>query len=105
MPTPEQTRRYNLKKRYDITPQRYEELLQIQGGRCAICHRVPRTQRLHVDHSHRTGAVRGLLCLLCNRALEATVMAHERRARENGMGRCTCFTCEYWSFPPAKLLG
>ena len=40
----------------------YDSLLALQGGRCAICRCVPRTKRLAIDHDHKTGLVRGLLC-------------------------------------------
>lgn len=40
----------------------YDSLLALQGGRCAICRKVPRQRRLAVDHDHQTGWVRGLLC-------------------------------------------
>src|SRR5690348_7103267 len=54
-----------------ITQEGYERLLQAQNGRCAICGR-PATEfkrSLAVDHCHRTGAVRGLLCGPHNSAL------------------------------------
>lgn len=51
-----------VKSVYKLAPGEYEALLAIQGGRCAICGQVPRSKRLAVDHDHRTGAVRGLLC-------------------------------------------
>lgn len=44
-------------------------MLAEQAGGCAICGAEPKTRRLHVDHDHKTGAVRGLLCYRCNRAL------------------------------------
>lgn len=47
----------------------YDELLEAQGGVCAICGRPPKTRRLHLDHDHKTMRVRGLLCHRCNRAL------------------------------------
>ena len=60
----------NLKKTYGITHEDYDRMLAEQGGGCAICgSATPRTKRseyLHVDHCHATGAVRGLLCGPCN---------------------------------------
>jgi hypothetical protein len=44
-------------------------MLADQGGHCAICPRPPTTTRLHVDHDHKTGLIRGLLCWWCNRKL------------------------------------
>jgi hypothetical protein len=46
--------------------QNWDDLYILQGGHCALC---PRHLVLHVDHSHKTGAVRGLLCNKCNRGL------------------------------------
>lgn len=41
-----------------------------QGGKCAVCRKPPRPgKKLCVDHNHKTGAVRGLLCKRCNTAL------------------------------------
>jgi Recombination endonuclease VII len=65
--------RHNLKKMYGLTLEAYEKLLAEQEGLCAIC-RQPESARgrggevkpLAVDHDHGTGAVRGLLCHLCN---------------------------------------
>lgn len=50
---------------YGLLPGEYDKLFQLQGGVCAIC-KQPRKQRLSVDHCHKTGQVRGLLCRLCN---------------------------------------
>lgn len=47
----------------------YEYRLKAQGGVCAICSKPPKRRRLCVDHNHRTGKVRGLLCDLCNRRI------------------------------------
>ena len=52
-----------------VSDDEYERLLEAQEGGCAICGNPPKTRRLHVDHNHRTGRVRGLLCFRCNRAL------------------------------------
>lgn len=59
---------YRLKKLYGITEAGYQRLYQRQGGCCAIC-REEVAGRLHIDHCHKTGLVRGLLCGNCNRAL------------------------------------
>lgn len=63
------------RRKYGLTVAGYEALLEKQHGKCAICGKVPdvlakHTQnRLQIDHSHVTGAVRGLLCPDCNRGL------------------------------------
>lgn len=62
-------RRHYLKYRYGITPEQYDEMLEAQEGVCAICKEAPTQQRLAVDHDHKTGEVRGLLCFSCNTAL------------------------------------
>lgn len=69
----DQARKATLKT-YGLTQQQYDEMYQAQDGKCAICHEPPGqwgvTQRaLAVDHDHKTGKVRGLLCDGCNRAL------------------------------------
>jgi len=67
-------RDYHAKKlrAYGINVDAYESLLTLQGRACAICRQLPngkRVERLSVDHDHKTGAVRGLLCRRCNSAL------------------------------------
>ncbi len=62
------------KYKYGLAPEEFSDLLARQQGCCAIC-RVDITQwsgkrsPVHVDHSHATGQVRGLLCRDCNTAL------------------------------------
>lgn len=58
-----------VEKTYGITSERYDELFEQQGRRCAVCRNRPRTQRLAVDHDHKTGEPRGLLCKRCNHDL------------------------------------
>jgi hypothetical protein len=64
-----------LRIQFGLTPADYQGLLDIQGGRCAICECRPRTRRLAVDHDHKTGVIRGLLCTRCNHKLLGA--AHE----------------------------
>lgn len=59
-----------LRTQYGMTLDDYDELVRRQGNRCLICGQTPPDgQLLHVDHDHETGAIRGLLCNTCNRAL------------------------------------
>lgn len=59
------------RRKYGITPEDYAKLLSDQGGSCAICRCPPGDDAddLRVDHCHKTGRVRGLLCSTCNAAL------------------------------------
>jgi len=71
---PEKTRlayrKCMLKRRYGITLEQYEAMLESQNGKCAICKGDCLTGRnLAVDHDHETGKVRGLLCSKCNQGL------------------------------------
>jgi hypothetical protein len=61
---------------YGIDGERYNALLNVQGGRCAICRNMPKTKRMPVDHDHATGEPRGLLCDKCNHELLGA--AHDR---------------------------
>lgn len=60
--------KYTLKK-YSITAEDYMRMLAEQEGKCAICRRSPRIRRLNIDHCHKRGHVRGLLCYSCNYGL------------------------------------
>jgi hypothetical protein len=55
-----------LSRRYGITAEEADYLLEQQGGLCAICKAAPAN---HVDHDHATGVVRALLCFNCNGGL------------------------------------
>lgn len=55
---------------YGLSKAQYDALKASQGGTCAICKRAKgTTKRLAVDHDHRSGFVRGLLCSTCNNIL------------------------------------
>jgi hypothetical protein len=59
-----------LEKKYGIN---YDEVLESQGGVCAICEGEDSHNahggRFSMDHDHDTGKFRGLLCALCNTGL------------------------------------
>ena len=57
-----------VKKTYGLEPEEYNNLLKRQQHKCAICgvDEADLKMRLHVDHDHKNGHVRGLLCTNCN---------------------------------------
>lgn len=67
------------RRRYGISIDDYNTLFQTQNGCCAICKRPEsevvntKYKHLHVDHCHKTGNVRGLLCPKCNALLGSAV--------------------------------
>lgn len=68
----DKNRHYKLCRNFGITIWEFDELCNSQRGKCAICGKEEtttthgKTRPLSVDHNHRTGAVRGLLCSTCN---------------------------------------
>lgn len=62
-------RSHHLRSTYGITLEEYENLFESQGRKCAICGSPSSGgpgRNFHVDHDHKTGKVRGLLCCNCN---------------------------------------
>jgi len=59
---------YLTMKNHGLTIKQYNEILHKQGDVCAICRRES-SKNLHVDHNHKTGRIRGLLCYRCNSAI------------------------------------
>lgn len=55
-------------RKYGLTIDQYDQLFDLQGGRCAICESEDPGSKghFHVDHNHHTGKIRGLLCNSCN---------------------------------------
>jgi len=63
-------RNARFKRKYGITADEYDQMLESQNGVCLICSGPPPNGRpLVVDHCHSTGDVRGLLCNNCNALL------------------------------------
>lgn len=67
IPKVEKNRFNKIKHRYGLSRASYEALFESQDGLCATCLRLLEVP--FVDHDHKTGAVRGLLCKACNTAL------------------------------------
>lgn len=60
-------RNYFYIRKYNLMIEQYEKLIKQQNGKCAIClKKCSSGKRLAVDHNHKTGMVRGLLCTNCN---------------------------------------
>lgn len=64
-------RNSQLKYNYNITLTEYNAIFEKQNGCCKICehHQSGLNVALAVDHDHKTGKIRGLLCSLCNASL------------------------------------
>jgi len=69
---PEKTEHNRLRskyRQYGLTEETYTALVQSQNNQCAICHvdfKELERKRIHIDHCHDTGKVRGILCHQCN---------------------------------------
>jgi hypothetical protein len=67
----------DMKRRFNFSPEGYVQMHTAQEGNCAICRRpetaihksTGRAKRLAVDHCHKSGKIRGLLCWSCNSTL------------------------------------
>ena len=80
----------NRLQRYGLVPAQYEEMLTAQEHKCAICKQSNPSEKraLAIDHDHKTGKVRGILCYGCNRlmvlldneALLAAAVAYKNKA-------------------------
>ena len=77
---PLKTHEDNIKRLYGITYNDYLEMEKKQNHRCGICglllEETPINNRwkspnkhFHIDHDHKTGKIRGLLCISCNQGL------------------------------------
>lgn len=66
----EAKRNGHLRRTYGLSESQYKRLLMTQNGVCGICSTPPKpSSYLCVDHNHKTGKVRGLLCKACNNIL------------------------------------
>jgi len=60
-----------MRRQYGISMEEFEGLLEFQGGGCAICSKPIEElrRRMNIDHDHKSGKVRGILCSGCNTGL------------------------------------
>lgn len=81
---PQQYKDSKLRTNFGIGLARYEEMLAAQNGLCAACGGENQVahRRLAVDHCHRTGRMRALLCGNCNTAIG---LVHESVDRLNAL--------------------
>jgi Recombination endonuclease VII len=63
------SRQYHLKRRYGIGAEDVVNMLRDQLRRCPICATALTLKTTHVDHDHKTGSVRAVLCFKCNSGL------------------------------------
>ncbi len=72
---PQSGHKSKLKLKYNITIEQYNILFDMQQGKCKICNKIETCKNqgtimnLSVDHCHKTGKIRGLLCHKCNKGL------------------------------------
>jgi hypothetical protein len=69
---------WEVKRKFGMTRERFAEMLANQDGLCAICRGDNKARRLHIDHDHTTGEIRGLLCNNCNLLLGHALDSAER---------------------------
>lgn len=83
----DKARARRLKILFNLSVEDYEKILKYQQGVCYICQREPGKLRLSVDHCHKTGLIRGLLCMRCNKGIAYFEDKRERLYRgDNYLG-------------------
>lgn len=81
---------------YGIDSEMYQKIFDYQNGVCFICLSKSVKRRLAVDHDHKTGEVRGLLCRRCNR----DVLGHFARDQVDVLQRAI----DYLEDPPTRRM-
>jgi len=66
----DRVRSYSLLIKYGITLENKLEMIRSQNFKCKICDKEFKNNRTtHIDHNHKTGEIRGILCHICNTKL------------------------------------
>ena len=84
----EQTKEWTRTRKYGLPPGRFLEILEEQSGKCKLCDRPlqdraeSQKDRPQIDHCHKSGKVRGILCIGCNTALHLIDKVSIRRIQE-----------------------
>ena len=95
-----------LKRKYNLSLEKYEEKLKEQNGNCAICkiHHSELRRSMAVDHCHKTNRIRSLLCDKCN-----IILGHSKEDMDllkniikyikkyNVTGKTVKFDYKYWA--------
>lgn len=70
---PESLTKYAVKRNFDISLEEYKTIFKQNNYQCAICkatrNKGYKNYKLAIDHDHKTGKIRGVLCFPCNKAL------------------------------------
>ena len=81
-----------------------KQLIKLQGGKCALCETPLKDVGGHpaLDHDHRSGLVRGVLCSNCN-GMEGQIHSRAIRAKRKRTAREWLFSLlEYWEYHQAN---
>ena len=90
-----------LQRTYGLSQATYNKMVAYNANRCYICNNAPKNgKHLSIDHDHKTGEIRGLLCWLCNKQLIG------RRRKEHAYlyveAAIYLYTKWDWGFVPKK---
>lgn len=65
----EKSRWDRMQKLYGVSRSNFETMLKMQCEQCSICETKLNQKNTHIDHCHKSGKVRSLLCSRCNQAI------------------------------------
>lgn len=56
-------------KSYNLTEEQFNQIVLAQGNKCIICEKSFKNIKKYIDHNHKTGNIRAILCCSCNTGL------------------------------------